>query len=432
MTYVKRKPWLAIALVVAFVVFSQIPPATTLAQDVETTGQPLLAATTDQRLIHVSGTGQVTVQPDVAVFFVGVETEAEDPGTAISQNSEQAQALIDALVQEGIPEENIQTQLVSLQPVYSQPEPTAQVPQTPQIAGYRAINIVQVRTEDLENLGGLLNSVVEAGGNRIDSLTFEASSQMAVFDAALQLAWEDAQQKAQLLAGLANAELGDVISIATSQPGPLGASEALGVGGAGGPVPIEPGTQTVLVNLQVTWELVPADGRPPSTPTPILPTPTSLLPTTITPTTGTPTTGAPTNGTPTVETPADETPTTLPSDVAASIRQQISEQLGLPQRSITIVSAERQDWPDACLGLARANEVCAEVVTPGWLVVIEFNERRFQVRTDLAGEEVRIVEEPTTAEPTTTVSPTTTATLTTTTQPTTTVQPTGVGQRPAR
>jgi|GEM_PF-248035 len=415
MRYAKRKAWLMIVIVVAFVLFSEMPMVLSLAQEPETTDQTLQAITTEQRLIQVSGTGEVTVQPDVAVFFVGVETEAEDPGSAISQNSEQTQALIDALVQEGIAEENIQTQLVNLQPIYAQPEAGAQGPQTSQVAGYRAINIVRVRTEDLENLGALLNAVVEAGANRIDSLQFEATSQTDVYNEALQAAWEDAQQKAQTLAELANVELGDVIAISTIQVGGIGVAERLGVGGAGGAVPVEPGTQTLTVNLLVTWELVPSTGRAPTTPTPTrlaTTTPTATLPT------------------PTPLTTTTVTPTALPTAVATNVRQQLVEQLGLAERNIVIVSAERQEWPDACLGLARANEVCAQVVTPGWLVVVEANNRRYEVRTDLAGNEVRIVEQPTTAQPTTTAQLTPTTQLTATVELTTTVQPTATGQAP--
>ncbi|MCL7453212.1 MAG: SIMPL domain-containing protein, partial [Anaerolineae bacterium] len=48
-----------------------------------------------QRTINVSGTGQISAEPDVAVITVGVETQAEEAGAALSQNSEQMQTIID-------------------------------------------------------------------------------------------------------------------------------------------------------------------------------------------------------------------------------------------------------------------------------------------------------------------------------------------------
>jgi hypothetical protein len=37
----------------------------------------------------------------------------------------------------------------------------------------------------------------------------------------------------------------------------------------------------------------------------------------------------------------------------------------------TLVSVEAVDWPDACLGAAEPDEVCALVVTPGYRVIVQ-------------------------------------------------------------
>jgi hypothetical protein len=37
----------------------------------------------------------------------------------------------------------------------------------------------------------------------------------------------------------------------------------------------------------------------------------------------------------------------------------------------SIVSVEAVDWPDACLGAARPDEACAQVITPGYRVIVE-------------------------------------------------------------
>ena len=51
----------------------------------------------------------------------------------------------------------------------------------------------------------------------------------------------------------------------------------------------------------------------------------------------------------------------------------------------SVVEVERVDWPDACLGAARPDEVCAQVITAGYRVVIDVGGRRVEYHTDLRG-----------------------------------------------
>ncbi len=44
--------------------------------------------------------------------------------------------------------------------------------------------------------------------------------------------------------------------------------------------------------------------------------------------------------------------------------------LRVPIDQITVESLEAREWPDSCLGLAEDGEGCADVVTPGFLVVL--------------------------------------------------------------
>src|SRR5215207_9765356 len=59
----------------------------------------------------------------------------------------------------------------------------------------------------------------------------------------------------------------------------------------------------------------------------------------------------------------------LPPDVALNIRNQVSEILGVPVETIQLESVEQTEWPNGCLGLPEPDEVCTEVITPGWLLV---------------------------------------------------------------
>lgn len=234
--------------------------------------EPMSEQADISRTVSVSGSGQVNATPDVAVVTLGVETNAPTAAEAFSQNNEQSLSLVDALKAANIPAEDIQTQQIQLQPQYQQPQPSMQAPQEssgsmgsgtrgvnqpPELIGYTAINAVEVRMGQIDQLGALLDSAVQAGGNRIENIRFEFSKTGDLMDQARQAAWDDALHKAAQLATLSDSQLGMVISINDSSRSPqTGRSMQFAASTA---APIEPGTHTVEVNLDVTWQLTAAN-----------------------------------------------------------------------------------------------------------------------------------------------------------------------------
>jgi hypothetical protein len=55
---------------------------------------------------------------------------------------------------------------------------------------------------------------------------------------------------------------------------------------------------------------------------------------------------------------------------------------------ITFVSAKSVEWPNSCLGVTDADIACAEVITPGFIVLLERNGLEYTFNTDLAGNAV--------------------------------------------
>jgi uncharacterized protein YggE len=206
-----------------------------------------------ERTINVSGTGQVSAQPDVAVVTLGVQTEAEEAASALSENSQQMQALVDALEEASVATEDIQTEVIRLYPRYDQaPDGKGQG----ELVGYTATNMVEVRIRDLDKVGEILDTAVQAGGNRIESIGFEVSDSAQYMDQAREAAWNDAEHRAEQLSELAGASLGEVLTISESGRGPQPVVERpLLAAEAAAAVPVEPGSQTIEVDLQVTWLL---------------------------------------------------------------------------------------------------------------------------------------------------------------------------------
>ena len=59
--------------------------------------------------------------------------------------------------------------------------------------------------------------------------------------------------------------------------------------------------------------------------------------------------------------------------------------LGIPVSEITIVSATPEEWPDSCLGIETPGIMCAQVITPGYLVELEADGVQYAYHTDQTG-----------------------------------------------
>ncbi len=203
------------------------------------------------RTVSVTGTGQVRVVPDVATVQLGVQTEAELASDALSQNNQQMLALIGALQEAGTAPEDIQTQVVQLQPQRAQPvEPRQGIGE---IIGYLATNIVEVTVRNLESLGAIIDAAVQAGGNTVQGISFQVSEPGQAVVQARQRAMQDATMAAEQLANLAGAELGQVLTISEAHRAPVALERAVVAEAVA--VPIQPGTESVEVTVNLTWRL---------------------------------------------------------------------------------------------------------------------------------------------------------------------------------
>ncbi len=76
---------------------------------------------------------------------------------------------------------------------------------------------------------------------------------------------------------------------------------------------------------------------------------------------------------------------------AQAARLSLAQSLGLPSDSVLVRQVEPVEWLDACLGLAQPDEICAQMVTPGYLVTLEAQLQTYYFRTDLSGDLIRQV-----------------------------------------
>jgi hypothetical protein len=78
-----------------------------------------------------------------------------------------------------------------------------------------------------------------------------------------------------------------------------------------------------------------------------------------------------------------------PPAVAAAI-DALASKLAVDPASIEVAGFDTVDWPDACLGIPRVGEICAESITPGWRVDLLVDGTKYEAHTDLLGSQVRL------------------------------------------
>lgn len=70
---------------------------------------------------------------------------------------------------------------------------------------------------------------------------------------------------------------------------------------------------------------------------------------------------------------------------------ELSQRLGVNAEEIAVGDVSYADWPNACLGAAGPDEMCAEVITPGFVVLLRAAGEQFEYHTDMNGN-VRLAE----------------------------------------
>lgn len=95
----------------------------------------------------------------------------------------------------------------------------------------------------------------------------------------------------------------------------------------------------------------------------------------------------------TPQTPAKEVNSTvneLPPEVKSAVLSDATQRVSKPVAALRITQAQKQSWGDSCLGLAEPGKLCAQVIVPGWKVVVTDGQRKFVYRTDEKGQQVKL------------------------------------------
>jgi uncharacterized protein YggE len=209
----------------------------------------------EQRLITLDAQGKTVASPDTARFTANIVTRAGNPQDAERQNTETTNKVITYLKEQGVKEEDIKTISYTLYPEYQYPNGVQQ------LTGYVLDQGIQVRTTELTEAGTLLNGVIRQGANQVSSVEFFIEDPEKFKAEAREEAFAKIEERKRAMEKQLGVRLGKVVNYGEYSDGmippqPVFLERAVDGLGAGGDIPdIQKGSQEVVVNITVTYEI---------------------------------------------------------------------------------------------------------------------------------------------------------------------------------
>ncbi len=205
--------------------------------------------------VAVFGTGTASAEPDLAQVNFGVELRGSNSDALVSEAAATMEAALAAAEAFGVLEEKTQTVNYNLwvETVY---DPETGRP-TDEII-YHLSHQVQVTTRNIDSVGELLSSIVNAGANAISGVNFVVEDSDALQRQAREAAVRDAKSRAEQLAGELSIQLGPptlVTETGSSAHGPYERSMGMGFAEDAVSPRVNPGSFSVSVSVQVVFAI---------------------------------------------------------------------------------------------------------------------------------------------------------------------------------
>lgn len=215
--------------------------------------------------VTVSGEGKVYVKPDVAIVSLGVTATGLTVADVTIKNTNEMNAVIEAVKKLGVAEKDIQTTNYNLTPNYATQPAVYNTIMYPvsnpsKVVGYTLEQDVQVKIRDFTKIGNVLSQATTAGANLVGDLQFTIDNPEQFREQARAAAIKQAKANAQNLAKESGVNLGKLINVYegyNSVPIMYNSAKAMGGGVAeSAPAPIiQPGQQEIDVTINLTYQV---------------------------------------------------------------------------------------------------------------------------------------------------------------------------------
>lgn len=161
------------------------------------------------RSITVNGTGTAEVEPDRATIRMAIVARDAEVTTAQKAAAEVSNRVLKMTDRLDIGRDDVDTTGASIRPEYRWNKDENRQ----ELLGYVVERQMIVQTDDLENLGAIVEGAVSAGVNQVSPPELGSSRSKDIYRDALRAAAEGARANAEALAESLGARLGETISV---------------------------------------------------------------------------------------------------------------------------------------------------------------------------------------------------------------------------
>lgn len=193
----------------------------------------------------LSGKGQVTAVPDMAILRLGVLTSGENLVEVQNENARISQAVLQSLQQLGITD--MKTYEYEINKLFEY-EDSKRIDK-----GYSVRNILEIKTDNLGQVGNFIDTAVYYGANIVDLIEFDILDKESLYLQALDLAVNNAIKKADTIArslGLMNTPVPTRITEIGTIPV---TTRLLGSRESAPTTPIEAGSKQMEANVNIEF-----------------------------------------------------------------------------------------------------------------------------------------------------------------------------------
>lgn len=216
---------------------------------------PNVEADEEPPKVVVTGSAEIRVAPNLAFVMLAVESRDANPRAAQRQNATTSDAVLAKLRTAQLDEKSIRTVSYALQEEFDYDKGKRRS------RGYLARNQIEVRLDDIEKVGEIIDLATGAGATSVSGLRFDVQERDELEREALKRAVADGRARAVAAADGAGSNIGSLLVIeqdgASAPPPPTPVFRgAVAMAAEAAPTPpIQAGEIEIAARVRVTAEL---------------------------------------------------------------------------------------------------------------------------------------------------------------------------------
>jgi uncharacterized protein len=198
--------------------------------------------------IVVSGTGSVTLPPDVASVSASIQTNAANASEAVGRNNAIYERVVSALTKLGLARDDISLAGYNVNYVPKPPKGESDV-----VYGFTVSRDFSVKVRDIGKAGSVVDACTAAGTTSIGGVAFGLNDERSAQSAATAKAVDDARTKAEAIAAAARLHVIGIKSINLGGGGPVYPMSKMGMSAAAAPTQFDTSSVSVSVSVEITF-----------------------------------------------------------------------------------------------------------------------------------------------------------------------------------